>query len=285
MWPPLVSMAVAACVVAVVRYCHGWRLSPDGHQYIRAVAGEPVPVPFHLRFLLPLVLRARPWAWIAASYASLVLAAGAVALLGLAHGLSATSAAVAGCLFAGLPLVRVTASLPVLVDGPAILAVAVSALLAVQGHPLPAVLVALVGAGIKETVPVFAALASMSPWPLLALVVPLVRRFAPAPGPAEDACVASPVSYAREKQCRRLLHAPLMLAPWGAALAGLVALTPAAVLSLAVSYSLLFVTADSTRVYQFGGIPLCICAASVIPEYLAVPVVAFHLWNPWQGEV
>jgi hypothetical protein len=86
-------------------------------------------------------------------------------------------------------------------------------------------------------------------------------------------------------QAPRLLSAAKIVLPWGACLAVAFAPTLPVIASVAVGYAMLFVSADSTRIYQWGAIPVCVAAAAVIPEaWLPVAVIA-HALNPWQGEI
>jgi hypothetical protein len=281
----LAVAVVAALLLALAIYAYGQRMSPDGKIYLAAARGERVPRPFHLRPLLPMILGTNLTAWRVASFVGLVVAAASIAGLAIACGLDAKRAVFAAVLFAALPIARTTAALPVLVDGPALALTAVSAMLAVSGYGIASALVALVGAAVKEHVPVFAALAAWSLWPLVGLIVPVALWMLVKRAQSSHPSVAEPLAYAREKHAGQWLDARAMLLPWGACLLAVFALSPAVALSLLVAYGMLFVAADSVRVYQWAAIPVCVAVAAVVPEAIAIPVALAHLWNPWQGSV
>lgn len=281
----LASVLAASAILALSIYSSGQRMSPDGRIYLQAAAGESVPRPFHLRPLLPIICGTRLWAWRIASVWGLVMAAVAIGSLAVLKGASAMQAIAASALFAALPMSRTTAMLPVLVDGPALGFAAVSAVCVARGDIGFAIWAACFGALFKEHVPVFAALAGWSAWPLLGLLVTVGIWWFRTPAPPSHPSQMTPFRYARVKQAPRILDATKMLLPWGACLAA--ALSPGLplVASLAAGYALLFVSADSTRIYQWGAIPVCVAAALVIPEaWLPLAIIA-HVLNPWQGEL
>ncbi len=276
---------VAFAVLALYVYCDVARLSPDGTVYLEAALGQRVPRPFHLRPLLPMILGTRVAAWRAASALGLFVASVCVGAMAAALGSTSAQAVTSSALFAGLPMVRTTLHLPVLVDGPALGLTALSALLAVTGHPFAAAGVACVGAGVKEHVPVFAALASWSAWPLCGLAVVAALWLFVRPARPEHPSQTSPMSYARTKQRTRLLSAAHTVLPWGACLLVLLAPGRVVMASLAAGYAMLFVSADSTRIYQWAAIPVCIVAATVVPPVWLLPVAVAHMVNPWRGDV
>lgn len=282
----LAASAFAAVWYGLVRYCNPQRISPDGNYYIKMARRERVPVPFSLRPLLPFLLRERMLAWRIVGAASLVATSLIVYQLAIEHGLDPIRALFASVLFVGLPLFRINTTLPVLVDAPAIALAGASALCAVQGHVLLAVAVALLGAGVKEQAPLFAALAAWSAWPLIALVVPVSLYLFRKHAKADHGNLQHPLAYARGKQAPRLLSLLHQVAPWGVCLAVLWApFQPAVWASIAVAYALTFTAADSTRVYQWAALPVCVAAAAVVPSGWLVPAAVVHLWNPLQGEI
>ena len=130
----------------------------------------------------------------------------------------------------------------------------------------------------------FAALAAWSPWPLLGLAVPAIRMLWRR-GKAEHPNVKTPFRYARTKQAARLLDPYRMVLPWGVCLAALWVPTWPMVLSVLVAYGLLFVAADSTRVYQWAFLPVCVTAAAIVPAGWLLPLAVAHLFNPFRGEI
>ena len=177
-------------------------------------------------------------------------------------------------------MVRATATRPFLVDGPALGLTAASALLACSGHPVASAIIALVGAGVKEHVPVFAALAAWSPWPLVGLAVTAVLWLTRTPGPSSHPSQEHPFVAARAMQAERLLTAQYSLMPWGVCLAAAFAPTVPMLASLAVGYGMLFVAVDSSRVFQWAAIPVCLAAAAALPDQWLIPAVAIHFFVP-----
>ena len=95
------------------------RLTPDGARYLRMVAGEREPLPFHLRWLLPRILGSSLLAWWLCTVISTVAVLAATWLLADQHGLDPRHRWLAVALVAGLPAVRFAWRAPVLIDMPA----------------------------------------------------------------------------------------------------------------------------------------------------------------------
>lgn len=284
----MIALAAAAFALAyagLVIYAVGRRVSPDGRRYLAMAVGEPAPIPFHYRWLIPAMFRSRIWAW---SWGSLVFhaaAAAGVAALAQVHGLEGAQAFAAGALFATLPMCRTSVRLPVLVDMPALAFIAWIAVAVTSGHLATAAVLVFIGAAVKETVPIFAAALALHPGLLVGLAVPAFRRLLVKPAPHVSPETATPFRYARIRQADRLLNPFQVLLPWGVCLVGLLNAGPWVFVSLALSYATLFVASDHVRLYQWGGIPLSIAAAGVIPVELLPFALAVHLLNPWQGDV
>lgn len=275
-----VAVAMTLLAYAVVVYARGQRMSPDGLIYLR---GSALPLPFHLRRVVPWCLGHRPVAWLACGLVSLCLAACSVAWLASELGPERQAFAVA--LFVGLPSFRTMAALPVLVDAPALAFAGVSACLALSGHAWASVAVALAAGACKETAPLFAAAAALSPWPLVGLAAPAVAWLTGRAAPLDHPSQLAPISYARTKQALRLLDMRAMLLPWGACVLAAFDPSAAVVASVALSYAMLFVAADSVRIYQWAALPVCVQAAAVAPAGWLVPLALLHFLNPAQGEV
>jgi hypothetical protein len=275
-----VCLAVSIVALGLYFYCNGFRASPDGMVYLKAADALPVPRPFHLRPLLPLLFRRSYAAWYAAGLCGLAAASVGIGAIALFVGLAPSRAICASALFIGLPIVRSIAERPIMVDGPALGLAVWSAYAAMTGHPVAAALIAIVGASVKEHVPIFAALAAWSPWPLVGLLVTVGLWLLVKPAAPEHQSQVAPFAYARERQADRLLSAGYALMPWGACLAALIAPTAPMVASLAVAYGLLFVASDSSRVFQWAAIPVCVAAAGAIPPQWLVPAMVGHFFVP-----
>jgi hypothetical protein len=264
------------------------RITPDGGRYLAMARGESVPMPFHLRWLLPWLCGGVAWRWVAATWLGMAALVAGTCLLGLQHGLNQGEALVAGALVAGLPSLRFAAQAPVLVDMPG-LASAVWA--AVLWHPYPYAAVALVvlGAAISEKAPIWASVFAWSPWLLLALSLPLSRRLLFDPGEVEPGdplrdTLLHPVRTGIAWHRGKWANPMVMVAPWGACLAVVLFPTPPVLVALAVAYAQLLLATDSVRLYQQAAPMVAIYAAASIPAQWAVPVLLAHWFNPWAGD-
>jgi hypothetical protein len=152
---------------------------------------------------------------------------------------------------------------------------------------VPAIAVTVLAATMKETSPVWVALWCWSPWPLLALAAPalaaVVRR------PQMDEVTAHPnlrrvhdhpVRSAIEHRHGRWRDAWLMVAPWGATLAALVAPDRQTIATLAVAHGQLLVATDTVRLLATTAGPVvALAAAETYPAaWLPLVVVAHVAW-------
>ncbi len=262
---------------------------PDAHRYWRAAAGELVPRPFHLRWLLPRLCRHNPDAWWAAWFTGWGLMA--VGMLGWRFAVGdgwAVALGSAGLLLALPGILGPKATIPIGVDIPATGVTLVGVAVFALGHPVQqAVGVVLIGvaAAIRESSPIWAALWLWNPAPLIALAVPVVAHKAlkqgPDPlGPRFQEIADHPVRTALEHHRGRWRDAWLMVAPWGACLAALYAPDWRLVVVLVAAYALLLVATDTVRLVQHAAGPvMAVGAAQVIPvEWLLLAVVAHVVW-------
>lgn len=267
------------------------RVSPDGQQYLAAGRGEAVPSPYSLRWILPALAKDKIERWVWLSRLALV-ALGPLTVwfmpgppeLGL----------FAAALVIGLPGVfKLNVALPVLSDAAG--AAGVLATVALQQHvgawaALPAVCIA---AGLRESSPVFAALAAADLRLLLGLL-PVASRYL--------IVRKRKAAYARAEFSRRgiaaltstlpgrdahqgvIFTASKMLLPWGVCL--IVAFSkqydPWLLASLAVAYGQLALAADRARIYQCA-FPLVVRqAAAMVPSRYYVAAAMVHWFHPWQ---
>lgn len=265
------------------------RLTPDGARYLAMARGERQPLPFHLRFGLPLVCGERLWCWVWLTYLSLAGCAAGVFALGLQHGLPPEQAGLAAGLWLGLPSVAFLARAPVLVDAPG-LALALGAAVALgAGEPWIALGCAVIAAVAWEKAPIFAAVFALHPLPLVALIVPALRRLWVAPG-AIDArgpdveALRHPLRSGLAAHRGRWRDPFWMLTPWGVALAALAAPSGWLALAVAAGYAQLVVASDTTRLYQQAAPVVCIVAASVLPVEWAPALLVAHWMHPLRGE-
>ncbi len=255
--------------------CH---LTPDGLYYLAAARGEPVPRPYAYRWLLPTLLGPEPWRWALCSYLS-ILALGPIAwgyfgAVGL-EGWPRAWAVAALLLLQGVT--RTSVRYPVLLDAPSFALALATAWAARAGSPaaLPvAVLLALAAGATKEPAPLFAALWSWSPVPLVGMLATgwWVRHVDPAVAAPEGyrvppveplpAWLTHPVREAVALRRRVGLDFTLYVRPWGPAIAGLGAPTWQLALTLAVAYGQLIAAQDSIRLYQWAA-PVLVAQAAV----------------------
>lgn len=287
-------IAIASLMYAVTWWHSGWGISPDGHQYIGMARGEHVPSPYTRRWLLPLLfsIRAsskelwRHWAHVGAS--ATVLSA---ALTAKYVGGSLERQVLALLLFVGLPGIwRLNVRLPVLVDPAAYCAAVGGAVLWRSGHHALACAVWLIGAGIKETVPIFAAALTLNPIPLLFLPVPLASKlfFKQRKNPTEP-YLRHPVLEARK--VHDFFDWKTKLLPWGSVgILTLVALARfewnrtmlIAGVTLALAYGQLLVAQDNARLFQWAA-PAVIAVALQHPPSWVWAAVILGLFNPYRG--
>lgn len=261
------------------------RLGPDAARYWLAGNGTPVARPFNLRWLLPTVCRQHVRRWWAVWSVSWPLAAAAAVLWAHGRGASWGVSAAAAALLLALPgVLGPKVARPVGVDLPA-LALGLTAAACFANHlPAAGVLVVLVAASVRETAPVAVALWCWSPLPLVGLVVPavtaLVRR------PQLDEVTAQPLlRHVHEHPVRSALEhhrgawrdAWQTVAPWGATLASLLALTPQVVVTVVVAHLQLLVATDNVRLTQtLAGPVVALAAAQVFPPHWLPLVVVLH---------
>lgn len=250
-------------------------LTPDGVRYLTA-ATRPVAKPFHLRWLLPKILgdnQAR-WAWTSRL--------AVIALCPLAWWYT-SSPWMAAC--ALLPGVFYNWHHPVLVDAPA-MAVALLAACLFPDYPAAAVAVTVIGATIRETVPVWVAIYAWSAWPLFALVA-VVLRWSQRAGddPAGYGhLLAHPIRSAWQAHRTTWLDPAVMVLPWGALLLGVMAPSWQLAAALAASYGQLIIATDSVRLYQWAWPVLALATVTAVPPVWLPLVAVFVAFNPKRGE-
>lgn len=259
-------------------------MGPDASRYILAGRGQRVARPFNLRWLLPEVLGDNItlwwWVWVL-SWPTLALSVAWWASALVDGWQVPAAAAVATVALPGVWGPHVVR--PVGVDLPAMALTALGSALWVNGFEPLALIVFAHAAATKETSPVWAALWCWSPWPLLALVVPAVTWFVRKP--EIDQVTAQPVlrevhdhpfrsSLAHHKGQWR--NGWVMVAPWGACLAALIAPSWQTITVLAAAYAQLIVATDTTRLLHTAAGPVvALAAVQVFPlEWLPLVLVA-----------
>lgn len=264
-------------------------IGPDAHRYLIAGAGEPVTRPFHLRWLLPALLGDSLRRWWIVWFGSWVVLAVATGFWAYGSGLTGWRLLAAIVFLVALPgILGPEVSIPVQVDLPATaLTIAGVALIATgeTTNIIIGVVILTIGAMIRETVPVVAALLAWNPIALVALLAPVVCQIVRTPATRSgvdewDAITAHPIRAGIAYHAGRWRDARLMVLPWGVCIAGLYAPTPRIVVIVLVAYLQLLVATDTVRIVQHVAAPaLSLAAAAIIPvEWLPLAIIAHTFW-------
>lgn len=282
MWPGLRCGDVAVADAFHDRVVMG----PDGARYWYAGAGGRVPRPFHLRWLLPFVCRndERRW-WLVWAAGWVTAAVGMFGWVTAAGGGWRVGVA-AVVLLLGLPgFLGPGVTIPVGVDVPATGVGLCAVALLEAGQPVAGLVVLVVAASIRETVPVFAALWVWSWVPLLGLLVPLlvhvlVRQGRDPLGERFQHIADHPVKAGLMFHRGRWRDGWLLVAPWGVCLLGLGAPSWQMVVVLVVAYGQLLIATDTVRLYSHAAGPvLAFAAADIIPtQWLLLACVVHVVW-------
>lgn len=261
-------------------------LGPDASRYWYAASGEHVPRPFHLRWALPKLCGHDLDRWWFAWFTGWTLAA--VGMFGwrISAGDGWQYAAASAALLLALPgFLGPQVTIPIGVDIPATgLALCGVALCGFGLWPF-GVLVIAAAASIRETVPVWTALWLWSPWPLLALAVPLAISVLRKPGPDPlgqrfQTIADHPIRSALTAHRGQWRDARWVVAPWGVCLVGLIGPTWPLVCVLILAYGQLLIATDTVRLVQHAAGPsMAAAAASVLPvRWLLLAVVVHSVW-------
>lgn len=263
-------------------------LTPDSRRYLALGARARVPMPFRLRWAIPLICANSPARWWWTRTLSLLALAGAAFWYG---GGGAKGLALVG-LGAGLSgIVSINLKVNVLVDAPAHALALLAADCWRQGWYAPAIVLAVCAGTVKESAPIFSAVYAWTPWLLVGLIAPLVAWIVTSDGPdpvdgmvpeAAEA-VTSPFSAAWVAHRGHWRDPMLWVLPWGACLAGLWGAPVEVWVALALAYGQCARATDSVRLYQLAWPVLGLAALSVTPSQAWPIMVAISLFNPWAG--
>lgn len=169
----IISFVVALAYLAlalVTKSRYGLTMSPDGGYYFQAGRGEPVPVPYCFRPLVPIVCGDNERLWYAVTYIHIAMTGALAYLLGIYSGLGMEQAiCAAACLGMSRGFTRAQAHMPALVDAHAFAWAMLSAVLILTGHETYGAIAAIIGGFVSEKVPFFAAVFAWSLIPLFAV--------------------------------------------------------------------------------------------------------------------
>ena len=283
----LAALAISVGWYLVVRLDLGgsrW-ITPDGRWYFQAGRRLPVPRPYTRRWLLPLMLGERKWAWDLVSSLSLIACGPLIAAYVEGEWWQRLAAVV---LFVGCPgLFRTNVACPALVDACGFALALASSVLA-RNHAAASAGLALAAGACVERAPVFAAIFAGSPVPLLGLLAPAWLRKG---AEAQEPWLTAPFRHALKLHAGNWLAWREILLPWGAiaVLAPLGAardrLTLLAVAALVVGYGQLLIATDRARLYQWAAPPVIALAVRALPaSSLTLLILIVHLFNPARPE-
>lgn len=260
----IVELVIAAALALLSwgawSYRFGWSSSPDGWYYARASAGELVPLPFSLRWLLPVVLGSSRLRWHVTTAAALVALGPLVWLR--------TRSMEAVWLLVWLPgIFEQLSRHPRLVDAPA-WALALAAALVWPSCWWAGLLLALAAGATRETAAVFAAVWAGEPLLALGVIGALVG---PSSSPPDSEELEAPWAFARSRH-PNFLDAAIMLGPWGAlaplAAIGALEASPRelviAGVALVLAYGQLLRAGDTARLFSWA-------APALLPLALRAP--------------
>lgn len=262
-------MLIAALISLSVYLLERWALPifiwPDSSRYLRMALGQPVPHPFHRRWLLPTLCGTSLTRWVIAQ-------ALAFALLGALAAYAVPAHPYAAAWLVSIPLVYMSAHGPILVDVPST-ALAWASALAMPTHPALSVALALLSGACKESGPVLAAAYSLSPLPLLGLAA---ARWLGGASPQSPHHGHLPALQRPDWRSPQLLLA-LGTLPVLALSSGL-PLTPA-LPALAVCLGMLCIATDRARLMAMSA-PALVPFACAAPPWLLALGVALHILTP-----
>lgn len=266
----LYASLISLAVYLLERWALPLHLWPDSSRYLRMALGQPVPHPFHRRWLLPTLCSTSLTRWVIAQ-------ALAFALLGALAAYAVPAHPYAAAWLVAVPLVYMSAHGPILVDVPST-ALAWASALAMPTHPALAVALALLSGACKESGPVLAAAYSLSPLPLLGLAA--VRWWGRTPEPKHP---NHGWQYGRMLVEQRAdwrdprLHWALGTLPVLALSSGL-PLT-LALPALAVCLGMICIATDRARLLAMSA-PALVPLACAAPPWLLALGVALHILTP-----
>lgn len=254
--------------------------TPDALRYV-AAASRRVPRPFHLRWLIPKLCGESERRW---RLQSQLTTWGLFPLVWwYVGGWRGIAAAVMVTGLAGVW--KFNRRFPILVDAAGMFCALLTADLFTHGLWPLALLVVLIGACVRETVPVFAALFAWNPLALIGLL-PVAVRALQHDGPDPEG--NEPWQLTRQLrtciQIHRAQPVGLFVLPWGAALVCLANGSPQLALTLSIAYAQMAVATDTVRLYQWAFPVVLASAVHAVPLRWLPLLVVVQLANPYASE-
>jgi hypothetical protein len=266
-------------------------MSPDGVRYLLMAEGNRLSRPFYLRWLWPYICKSSTFRWRMFADICTTLMIPAAMFMLWCSGASIQASILGGLSVFGLSGVYAfNRRLPVLVDAPAMLVstLAISFGLLGGNFTILAVILSLLAGCIKETSPIFSAIASFNPFLLVGLLSPILAKIllkeGKDPSPEyQSTAIERPFNFARQFHDGRWDNFRLMVAPWGGLILAILNPSIPLLLSLICSYSLLLVASDRVRIYQWAWHSVLISCFSGTPEWIWGPAALLTIFNPYKS--
>jgi len=220
------------------------QMFPDSYQYVAMARGERVVTPFWGRWLAPVLFRQRGYVWEAATF---------VCVVAMHAGLAYAYGVWAAWLLLPSHLIAWNVRCPIGVD---LIPLAILCWSLTVRDPLALVTLGLVAGAGKQHAPLFIALATWSPWPLVGLVAPLVGwrwRRKLDPEVDKNPWLLSPLQTTLAAKRGHWTNPRIMIFPWGLVLPLALATWDVRLLAaLALGYAPLFLASDNARLYLWA---------------------------------
>jgi hypothetical protein len=266
-------------------------ISPDERFYMNPKQKPPAPYVYRWLPRLLFVKHHKMWRW--SSRVSLLLCGPLLYLTLRAWGLEPHQALLGVWIFCGLQGIFYLNTLFLgLVDQLGMVFMLASAAATLNGQIVLGVVLSFVGGSCSERTPVFAALSSMSFWPLLGLISPILARYIIEPGAVPKPnnpslfwwLKISVFEVGKRKNGPRIMDWRIMIAPWGVCAIllpiGCATAEPLLVVSagasLLIGYAQMRIATDTQRLFQWAFVPVIAISVLVLPVWAYPLVIALH---------
>lgn len=257
-------IGVAAWILWTIQYEK--QMFPDSYQYAAMARGERVVTPFWGRWLAPVILRERGYLWEAMTF---------VCVVAMHAGLAYAYGIWAAWLLLPSHLIAWNVRSPIGAD---LIPLAIMCWSATVKDPYALMLLGLVAGAGKQSAPIFMAILTWSPFPLVGLMSQLVGLFwyrKMDPEVEKNPWLLSPLQTTFNAKRGHWLNPRVMIWPWGAVLPLAIVTSDVRLwAALAVAYAQVLVASDNARLYLWA-LPIAIGYAVNAPINAAWwPVIA-----------
>ena len=251
-------------------------VSPDGQRYLASVK-QRVARPFHLRWLLPFLLKDNVENWAKTSRGAVI----AIAILSAIYCHNPWMVVIGF-----LPGIEFNWRYPVLVDAPAMALALLAAVVAPHSIWL-AIIISLISGCVKETAPLWAAIYAWNPFLLIGLVVVGIRWLQKQGEDVLDEhnlwILQHPIQASRMYNKGRWTDPFFMLTPWGGIILGAGSVSAQVVTALVAGYGQILLATDVVRLYQWAAPVLALGITDYLPLWVTPFVALSVIFNPWRG--